>query len=316
MSHSKKETIMRYLLIFIISILAITANCQILNQDAEGKSSIVVSGGTLNFDFGQGLVKANFYKKSLKPSAWIYGFDIQGKNNDGLVSLFQNGSFSPNTEMSGLIGYQQSFKNDDNQTTSKILIYIRPGLSATALKLDKGNSFTTVSSRFIDTTLVSPAIEVGLTTRLGGRIYLGAVLGNKLQSNQDNLRKTTYTFTATDPNIQGLTSTREIAAYAGNYLTYSRTYINIDALYFIPTNDQNYICPNAYLRVNTSNKSNLIPNTVVGGLSINFISEKTGKLLGGVYVQSNDLSGQNKSSFNKSIQFGLNARLSFSAISL
>ena len=292
--------------------------CQTLNQDAEGKSSIVVPGGTLNFDIKEGLVKANYYSKySRKPQGWTYGIDLQGQNSEGTAGLFEGGNFSPDVEASVLLGRYQSWQDNKDQRTSRILGYVRLGLTASEFKYDKGNTFISINTRFVDTLHISPKIELGSTLRIGGRWYLGLLVGNKYQNNQLSLRKTVYKYTVNDQNIPGLQSSRDITAYVGNYGKYSNIYINFDALYFISTEDtSNYVCPNLYFRYNISNKKNLRENNAVGGLSVNFISIKSGKFLGGVYVQTNDLFKEQSQYFNETIQFGLVARISFSSISL
>lgn len=310
---------MRLILIIILAILCPSAFSQVLNQDAEGKSSIVVPGGTLNLDVGQSLVKASFYKDSKAISGLLYGIDLQGKNHEGLAELFGGGNFSPNTEATGLIGGSHSWQGSTPEVAHRVLIYLRGGVSASEFRHDKGNTFTTIESRFANTQYVSPKIELGVTARLGGKWYFGLLYGRSKTNNFSDLRKTVYKYTINDSTFPGLQNSRDITAYSGDYGKYTNNYINFDALYFIvdnPVTAVNYVCPNLYFRLNTSNNQQLRQGNAVGGLSVNFISVGTGKFLGGVYVQTNDLFKQQSNAIHKTIQYGLVAKISFSTIAL
>jgi len=302
-----------YLFLFFFA-FSYYSNGQIFNQDAEGKSSIIGFGGTLNFDIKESLVKANYYKSSLKEKALALGVDVQGKNSEGVAGIFENGTFSPEGEASVMIGSIRAFQNKENLTTSRLIYYTKLGVKTSEFKYDRGNSFTTSDTRFVDTVHTRPKIEVGASLRWGGRLYLGLLLGNSKETNHSSLRKSVYKYVFNDPTLPGLQQTRDITAYSGNYGKYSNTYLNFDAVYLIPS-DSIYISPAIYFRYNKSSNENLRSDNSVLGTSLNFINIESGKFFGGVYLQTNDIFRNNSTAFNKTIQFGLIARFSFTTIS-
>jgi hypothetical protein len=50
------------------------------------------------------------------------------------------------------------------------------------------------------------------------------------------------------------------------------------------------------------------------GLSINYINGKAGKFLGGIYIQSDDISHDAEGSFKDRFRFGVNTRFSLASI--
>ena len=293
-------------ILFILFNLSLRA--QLLNQDAEGKSSIVVGGSSLNLDIGASLIKANYYKvPDSRGLAW--GIDLQGKNKEGMAGLFETGEISPGAELSGLVGWKIIPGN------TKLLFYSRFTLHASQFKQDKGNGFTNIPSRFVDTTHYGSKIELGASCRFGNHVLFGLLAGSSGEDNQATLTKSVYKYTMTDPVIPGLQQTRDITAYSGTYGTYRNTYVYMDAMYFHSLGTY-YLCPALYLRLNNSNDENLRQSSTVVGGSINFVSVAAGKFMGGLYLQDSDVTNKDALSFKKRIEFGLIARFSFDAIGL
>lgn len=298
--------------IFLLFILTMNSFCQILNQDADGKSSIVVGGSTLNVDIKESLIKANHYSVPRAARGFAWGFDLQGKNAEGVAGLFEDGNFSPNAELSGIMGYKIASPNP----SFRLLFYLRGTIKASQFKFDKGNTFTTVKSRFVDTTHVGGKWELGLSSRLGGRFLWGIVYGNSRETNQSALTKSVFKYTVTDPTLPGLQQTKDITAYSGTYGIYSNSYVYSDLMYFHLLNSTNYLCPAIYFRRNSSDNESLNESNTVLGVSLNFINVESGKFLGGVYLQDSDLSNKQDQSIKKRIQFGLIARFTFDTIGL
>jgi len=86
-----------------------SAHSQMLNQDADGKSSIVWSGGAVGTDIAEGMVKANYYRFPIKGCGVVWGVDMQGENEEGFANLIKDGAFVPKGEFSGLIGGKKAF---------------------------------------------------------------------------------------------------------------------------------------------------------------------------------------------------------------
>jgi len=287
--------------------------CQILNQDADGKSSIVVGGSTLNIDIKESLIKANYYYVPLAARGIAWGFDLQGKNSEGVAGLFEDGNFSPRAELSGIFGYKISSANP----SFRLLFYLKGTLQSSQFKFDKGNTFTTIKSRFVDTIHVGGKLELGLSSRFGGHFLWGAILGNSRENNQSTLTKSVYKYSTTDPTLPGLQQTKDITAYSGTYGKYSNRYLYSDLMYFCLLKDSiHYLCPAIYFRRNSSDNESLNESNTVLGVSLNFIRVESGKFLGGVYLQDSDLSNKQNRSMGKRIQFGLIAKFTFDSIGL
>lgn len=285
---------------------------QMVNQDADGKSSIVVGGSSINLDIKESLIKAGYYKVPLSSSAFAWGIDLQAKNAEGIGSLIESGELSPGGELSGLVGW----KHTTNNSKFRILLYSRATLQASQFKYDRGNSFTSIRSRFVDTSHIRPKIEFGASMRLGNSVLLGALVGTGKENNQSALSRSVYKYETDDPNLPGLKQTKDITAYSGAYGTYSNTNIYWDVLYFHTLNETNYFCPALYFRSNLSGDKSMKQNNSVLGVSFNFLNVETGKFLGGIYVQNNDLANKQDAGIDKRIDFGLIARFTFDTISL
>lgn len=304
----KKVIFIKTLFLFFV----LKSFSQMVNQDADGKSSVVVGGSSINIDIKESLIKAGYYKVPLASSGFAWGIDLQGKNAEGIAGIFESGELSPGGEFSGLIGWKQT----TNNSKFKILIYSRATLQGSQFKYDRGNSFTTIKSRFVDTMHIRTKFELGASMRLGNHVLLGTLVGTSKENNQSTLTKSVYKYSVNDPTLPGLQQTKDITAYSGTYGTYSNTFIYCDAVYFHVLNTTNYLCPALYYRNNISGNKSLKQNNSILGVSINFLNIATGKFLGGIYVQNNDLSNMQEARIGKRIDFGLIARFTFDTISL
>jgi hypothetical protein len=299
--------------IMIMSLFSIHQSfSQMVNQDADGKSSIVVGGSSINLDIKESLIKAGYYKIPLKASGIAWGIDIQGKNAEGIAGIFESGELSPGGELSGLFGW----KHTNSASTFKILIYSRATFQGSQFKYDKGNSFTTIKSRFVDTVHMRAKFELGASMRLGNHILMGVLVGTSKENNQSTLAKSVYKYAVSDTTLPGLQQTKDITAYSGNYGTYTNTFVYFDAVYFHVLNETNYLCPALYFRNNISGNKSLKKNNGVLGVSLNFLNVATAKFLGGIYLQNNDLFNEQDIRIGKRVDFGLIARFTFDTIRL
>jgi hypothetical protein len=301
-----------FLMIPLLLLLCYNSICQMLNQDADGKSSIVVGGSSLNINIKETLVKANYYyvPKARKGFAW--GFDLQGKNAEGVAAMFESGDFSPGAELSGIFGYKIAFPSP----SLDLLFYGRASIASSQFKFDKGNTYTTTKSRFVDTTHVGSKFELGLSSRIGGHFLWGIVYGTSQENNQSALTKSVYKYTLNDPTLPGLQQTKDITAYSGTYGKYTNNFLYSDLMYFHMLDTVHYLCPAIYLRRNVSDNESLNESNTVLGVSLNFVTIESGKFLGGVYLQDSDVSNEQDKSIGKRIQFGLIVRFTFDTIGL
>ena len=433
------------LLACFITSLVNPAASQVLNQDAEGKSSLIWSGGTIGVNVPDGVLKFNYFSSTNKNKGLLWGVDLQGENSSGIAVLFSEKEFSPKTAVSGLIGgylspiiYSNSTnkkevekdertkislqkkkdslssicdiiysrlkekwffsldreirtrlikdfnpiritpekmienrdsiiqqykkedqfqniktnlnlladdlekndtiktfietikKNDENakelnillqksvKSTCKIKYYFRAGLNVQEFKYDYGKDSTSIATRFADTVFLGPYGEIGASTRLGN-CYLGIAFGYSKINNFLKLTKSNYKFSSKDTTIHdgSLEKTKDITAYTGNYGILNQFYINVDFMYMLHLlQESNYLGLGAYLRNNITSNIDLLPGNTVFGIGGYFIDGKSGKFLGGVYLQSDDISGRMRKDFGNSISFGLILKFAFSSIFL
>jgi len=64
----------------------------------------------------------------------------------------------------------------------------------------------------------------------------------------------------------------------------------------------------------TLNAGDLAKDATVLGVSINYLNGKSGAFLGGIYLESSDISGHTEPNFGKSLQFGLIAKFNLGSI--
>lgn len=364
---------------FTIAFLCMTCavKAQVITQDAEGESPIVWSGGTAGIDVSDGLVKINFYGTGAGDRV-IWGLDLQAKNESGVAQLFNEGDFTPKSQVSGLIGGkmlirdQNAYKADINSRTPinkldqakldkkkpagqarmrqanaknmerqadrinrqqrhapnynlELLYYIRGGLNVNEFTLDHGKDSALFDIRFVDTTDTKGFVELGCTFR-GKEVMIGGALGYSGVNNFSELVDQEYNFTQVDTSLKDgvLQQSKTITAYSGNFGRTSKVYLKVDFLYLhllnkgTPPpagNNNEFVGFGVYWRSNFHSDALLFDNTVLGG-TISFISGTNRSIIGGVYVQTNDLFSQDDKSFGKSVSIGLVTKLAFADLGL
>lgn len=116
-----------YIVVTVLLLLINPSLGQIINQDADGKSSIVWGGSSVSVDMPDGLVKANYYRTSKDADDhFIWGVDLQAKNSNGTGDIFSKGQFTPKSELSVLIGWGGT-KFDDSPSSLDSLIEVWNG---------------------------------------------------------------------------------------------------------------------------------------------------------------------------------------------
>lgn len=200
-------------------------------------------------------------------------------------------------------------------TNSTKFYYIRGGINAMEFTYDQGSRINSFESRFRDTLHVSPNIELGMTLQKKMN-YFGFNFGVMYVSNFDELEKGNYSYQRRDSSMTSgsLTQQKSFSAYSGDYLQLTKAYINVDYLRMIGLGQSHYILIGPFLRQNISFKTPQVNHNTVLGIGVNYINGKSGKLLLGIYVQSNNIWGDQNSNFTKTIRFGLNTRISLSSI--
>ncbi len=84
---------------------------QVSVEDAKGQSSILYRNSNISFDLTQASLSAsinNFRKIHVadKPSQLLYGFAVNGKNEEGLSVLWNEGNLTAASSVEGFLGYR------------------------------------------------------------------------------------------------------------------------------------------------------------------------------------------------------------------
>ena len=99
---------------------------QILNEDAKGKSTILIDGANLSLDLSDpslGFTVNNFSSLSvdnkLKRSTFLWGFSAYGTNDEGISNLLTDGNLSTSGRLSGVLGFRFSLHSRTDIQTYK-----------------------------------------------------------------------------------------------------------------------------------------------------------------------------------------------------
>ena len=194
--------------------------------------------------------------------------------------------------------------------------YLRSGVSASQFTYDQGGSIADYTKRFTDTTNVTYFFELGVSHQFK-KNFIGVNLGYSRLSNMAALTSSDYSYSTQDTTINTgkLSQSKAFTAYAGKYGFYSKLYLNLDYQHLITLDTSKYLAVGPYLRWNYNlNAGSLAKNSAALGVSFNYLDGAAGKFLGGIYLQSDDITGQTQPQFKKSIQFGLVVKFSLSSI--
>ncbi|WP_179414535.1 autotransporter outer membrane beta-barrel domain-containing protein [Mucilaginibacter sp. E4BP6] len=199
---------------------------------------------------------------------------------------------------------------------STVITYLRGGYSANEFTYDQGDSFSDYTKRFQDTTGKTWFIEIGSTYQFKAN-FLGLDFGYSHQDNMSALTSADYSYSYQDTTITSgkLTKTKAFTAYSGKYGYYGKVYLNVDYQHLFTIDTSKYVGIGPYLRWNHDlNAAGLATDATVLGMSFNYLNGKSGTFLGGIYLQSDDVSGHTQPIFSKSIQFGIVAKFNLGSI--
>ncbi|WP_293299911.1 hypothetical protein [Pedobacter sp. UBA4863] len=192
--------------------------------------------------------------------------------------------------------------------------YLRAGFTGQEFKFDRGKVFGSYETRFLDTLNLGGFVEIGLT-RQWKMNYIGFNVGYNYTNNFSSLEEDDYSFSKDTALTDGtLKKSKSFKAYSGDFGKLGKVYISFDYLKMIDLGESHYIMTGSYFRSNISLKSSLEKSNTVLGIGVNYINGASGRFLGGVYLQTDDLFGNRDLGMGKSIQFGVTARFSLGSI--
>ncbi|MBB6498691.1 hypothetical protein [Pedobacter cryoconitis] len=297
----------------------------------------------------------NFRKLAIeKPIQLVWGLSASGSNNEGLSDLFNGGKLTPRSKIGAFIGFRKSYQtttlqllkrikeiedaNPDKNETSinairqlnsqiqenrntrhsrSLTTYINAGLNADNFRLYKNPEAPSLSARFEKVNFRGGFADFGLNYEYTPRWTFGIALGYERYNNLDSLSNTNYTLTSsTTVNTTQLTTESKFSAYQGTYIAYNRLNLKTDILYFARVSeDYRLVWNTLYTRLVLPLQEKQIHQVFQTGTAVNFYKSE-GKFAGGLYLQSNDLFNNLRSTdkFHERLSFGIVAKYSFSSI--
>jgi len=338
--------------------LCFKAQGQLVAEDASGESSILLNASGIAFNLSEAALSANwnnFRKLAVeKPYQTIWGIAARGSNNEGLSELFNGGQFTPQSRISGFIGFRKSYQTSvfellkrirdlqasenfpnenaintirqlneqikqsrEKQATRALSFYINTGLNTDNFRLYADNNNSSLAARFRTVSFRGAFAAAGLNYEYGPRWTLGLSAGFERDHNLDSLVSRDYKLSniSVIGNTQ-LSSETKYHAYTGEYMAYNRISFKTDALYFAKLNDDYRLVWNTlYTRLFFPLHEKRINSLIQAGSAVN-IYKSEGKFAGGLYAQSNDVFNtlHSANGFTARISFGIVAKYAFGSI--
>lgn len=220
---------------------------------------------------------------------------------------------------------QDERKNiNKNRVRRMGLFYLRGGKSGTSFKMVKDNPDSIGLSKIFENHDFSGGFFGFGANYEHGRWLIGLSIDYEFTNNLNTLTKSTFTITTAETyGDETLENKKEIIGYTGDYSTFKRTNINIDAVMFTSLDDdkKSYITWNFYLRHKISNSTKVLPTLTDIGVGA-FFFNKENKFLGGVYIEAPDFfqniertkDDPDLKEIQKRLTFGVVARFNFALI--
>ena len=204
--------------------------------------------------------------------------------------------------------------------------FVRGGASGTSFTLDNGDNFTSIEDRFKKNEFYGFNLEIAYNLQVKNNNFFGVSVETSYSNNLANLSSTEFTLVQLDTSItEGqFTTTRKINAFS-NYDTFNRYSINFDWVRVVLMGDSSgnpsnlFLTINPYIRHRIYANSKKLKNNMVVGLGLNAFNSQRQRVMGGFFVQNNDLFGvhaEEEESLGKRFTIGLIAKFSFAGFNL
>lgn len=208
-------------------------------------------------------------------------------------------------------------KHRNITTTKAYTVFLNGGFNGNSLNFYDPTVTTSYAARFDTVSFRGGFIDLGFNYDTGPHWTLGVSVGYEHYNNIDSLSKTDYSVkTSTSQGNDQLSTSKSYSAYSGHYIVYDRANIKTDALCFEKVSDDYRLVWNTlYSRFILPIKDSRIKPVINLGSSINFY-KVAGKIVGGFYLQSNDVFNkmESKDNFGDRLSFGITAKYSFDSI--
>lgn len=213
------------------------------------------------------------------------------------------------------------------------MVFFRGSFNGSDFRYDLANGEDTIDERFVDKTFNGYTLELGYNYNFKAYHYLGLSGSFSYTNNLNALTSTKYKLDKTEPLITDgkFSSSEEVTALSGPFDTFLRYDLNADYVWLLPLREEPekhsqkeshlYLSINPYLRHRIYQNAENLKNNTILGLGLHVYNSKDNKVMGGVFVQSNDVFGVHvpdgeDSNLGKRISFGIIAKFAFSGLKL
>lgn len=326
--------------VFVVSFILMSVSAKTIAQsfepifeDANGKTSIIAPRGFFGVNTANSSIRFQyFYSKSASPdpndarlvgkwNRFYAGVNVTGSVDGGIANLFSEGNFNPGSSADLYLGHRSLFfgtldRRDRTGETVKFhfgnkkvtiqdWLTLRSGVKASTYKLY--NSSRPFNEQISTETFRGHLVQLAYTLLFNGATSVGASWDVSKINNIDNLSpiKFKQQTVITDPSGNTTrTFDREVNAYSGAYQTSVVNTYSIDLVQLLtPGSGSTQYAFHAYGRMMRDEAS-------IYKAGVGFYAFPKGKLFGGVFVQSNDLTNKvsENDNFLKRVDIGITVK--------
>ncbi|CAM1364102.1 hypothetical protein [Tenacibaculum xiamenense] len=185
---------------------------------------------------------------------------------------------------------------------------MKMGFFKQEFKYDLNNGAPTSSERLKNQEFTGLSFDIIYNIQWRHNYFMGFSLRGQRANNFSSLEIKEITF-----GEAGTENSETLNAYAGPYDTFNRYSVNSDFMWINKLKKEGiYLIVNPYLRHFIYEGADQLKNNTNIGLGLNLFNSSGSKILGGAFIQANDVFGVNtKQSLGKSIAFGITVKVAF-----
>ncbi len=283
-------------------------------EDADGKTAIIAPQGFFGVNTANSSLRFQYYyAQSAAPAKndrtkigrwnrFYCGVDVLASAEGGLSNLFSSGTFTPGTSADLLLGHRsllfgtvdrtdrsgETVKYYFNKATVQDWLTLRLGLKAARYKLyDASQPF---EQQLATEVFRGQNLQLAYTVLVNGATSIGVSWDNAKVNNIEDLSAVKYNeeSVTTDPSGQTVrTFEKQVSAFTGTFNTFSVNTYSLDLVHVLtPNSDATRYAFHLYGRLNDYQQQNVYK------AGLGFYAFPRGKLFGGVFFQSDDLTNK------------------------
>ncbi len=188
---------------------------------------------------------------------------------------------------------------------------VKVGVSEQEFQYDLDNSGATAEERIKDEEFTALSFEIIFNKQFKYYNFFGISFKGERANNFDALEAKEITF-----GEAGTENEETYSAFAGDYDTFNRFSFNADYMRLVPIDsegtDNMYLTINPYVRHFVYSGATNLKNNTNLGLGVNIFNKTNNKLMGGAFVQANDIFSVNtKQALGRKVAIGLVVKFAF-----